>query len=207
MFPGPRADTSGRNVALAHTHPIVPGARRSPAAAGATGPAADLAWERAQEQAAIAYRAGDPITPMRLWAAALDIAEKHFGRGDPRLASSLTNNALVMRRRGQDYQAKRMFHDALEVWDASWRWIHLMTPERAADGARGSDHLDVYERDARAWFNALARQGRKATMALERHNRLPASGLDEWFEIKPKRMSDLRKLLGAVLLVAPRPRA
>ena len=191
---------------MAHPSSIVPGARWSPSAAGAAGFAADLAWERAQEQAAIAWRAGDPITPTRLWAAALDIAKKHFGPGDPRLASSLTNNGLVMRRR-QDYQAKRLFQDALDVWDASWRWIHLMTPARAGDGAQGPDHLDVYDRDARAWFNALARQGRAATVALESHDRLPGSGLDEWFDLKPTRMSDLRKLLGAVLLIAPRPRA
>ena len=44
-------------------------------------------------------------------------------------------------------------------------------------------------------------------MALDCHGRLPASGLDDWFEFKPQRMSDLRKLLGAVLLIAPRPRA
>ena len=192
---------------MADTNSIVPGARRFPHPASATGFAADLAWERAQEQAAIAYRAGDPITPTRLWAAALDIAEKHYGPGDPRLASSLTNNGLVLRRRRQDHQAKRMFQDALDVWDASWRWIHLMTPEWAGDGAHGSDHLDIYDPDARAWFNALARQGRAATVALESHDRLPASGLDEWFELKPQRMSDLRRLLGAVLLIAPSPRA
>ena len=192
---------------MAHTNWIVPGASTSPSAASATEFAADVAWERAQEQAAIAYRAGDPITPTRLWAAALDIADKRFGRGDPRLASSLTNNALVMRRRRQDYQAKKMLHDALEAWDDSWRWIHLMTPDRPSNGARRSDHLDIYGPDARAWFNALARQGRAATMALERYDRLPASGLDEWFEIKPKRMSDVRKLLGAVLLIAPKARA
>ena len=192
---------------MAHPNEIVRDAPRTSNAAAATGFAADLAWERAQEQAAIAYRAGDPITPTRLWAAALDIAEKRFGRGDPRLASSLTNNALVMRRRRQDYQAKRMFHDALAAWDDSWRWIHLMTPDRPSGGARRSDHLDIYGPDARAWFDALARQGRAATMALERYDRLPTSGLDDWFEIKPKRMSDLRKLLGAVLLIAPKPRA
>jgi hypothetical protein len=192
---------------VAETNSIVPGPRRLPNPASATKFAADLAWERAQEQAAIAYRAGDPITPTRLWAAALDIAGKHFGPGDPRLASSLTNNALVMRRRRHDFEAKTMFQDALDVWDASWRWIHLMTPEWAGDGAHGSDHLDIYDHDARAWFNALARQGRAVTMAIESHDRLLASGLDEWFEMKPKRMSDLRRLLGAVLLIAPRPRA
>jgi hypothetical protein len=169
--------------------------------------AADLAWERSQEQAAIAFRAGDPINPPRLWATALDIAEKQFGRGDPRLASSLTNQALAMRRRREDYQAQKLFREALDVWDDSWRWIHLMTSGRPGNRARRSDHLDVYGRDARAWFNALARQGRAATVALERHDEPLARGLDEWFALKPSRMGDLRRLLGAVLLIAPKPRA
>jgi hypothetical protein len=33
-----------------------------------------------------------------------------------------------------------------------------------------------------------------------------ATGLDAWFAIKPDRISDLRRLLGAVLLIAPKPR-
>jgi hypothetical protein len=202
-----RPKTSREEGAVAHANSIVRGASATPSAASAVASAADLAWERYQEQAAIAYRAGDPITPSRLWAAALDIAENHFGRGDPRLASSLTNQALVMRRRRHDYQAQKLLRDALDVWDDSWRWIHLMTPDHAARGTRRSDHLDIYGRDARAWFNALARQGRAATMALEHRDELPANGLDEWFALKPKRMSDLRRLLGAVLLIAPKPRA
>ena len=199
--------TSQEEGAVAQTNSIVRGATATPGAASAVANGADLAWERYQEQAAIAFRAGDPITSSRLWAAALDLAEKHFGRGDPRLASSLTNQALVMRRRRQDYQAQKLFRDALDVWDDSWRWIHLMTPGRAPGDTRRSDHLDIYGRDARAWFNALAHQGRAATEAIERQDALPAGGLDEWFAIKPKRMGDLRRLLGAVLLIAPRPRA
>ena len=191
---------------MAHANSIVRGATDTPGAARAVASAADLAWERYQEQAAIAYRAGDPITPSRLWAAALEIAEKHFGRGDPRLATSLTNHALVMRRRRHDYQAQKLFRGALDVWDDSWRWIHLMTPDRTRSETRRTDYLDIYEPDARAWFNALARQGRAATMALERYDEPLANGLDEWFAIKPNRMGDLRRLLGAVLLIAPKPR-
>jgi hypothetical protein len=202
-----RLRTGQEESALAQAISIVRGASGTPSTARAVATAADLAWERYQEQAAIAYRAGDPITPSRLWSSALDIAEKHFGRGDPRLASSLTNHALVMRRRRHDYQAQKLFREALNVWDDSWRWIHLMTPDRAARGTRRSDRLDIYGRDTRAWFNALAQQGRAATVALEHRDALPAHGLDEWFGIKPKRMSDLRRLLGAVLLIAPKPRA
>jgi hypothetical protein len=167
---------------------------------------ADLAWERCQEQAAIAFRAGDAILPPRLWAEALAIARKRFGRGDPRLASSLTNQALVLRRRRQEYQAKMLFQEALDVWDDSWRWIHLMTPGPAPVGLGRSDHLEVYGPVARAWFHALARQGRAATVALEhRDQRMPVR-LEEWFALRPRRLSDLRKLLAAVLLIAPQPR-
>jgi hypothetical protein len=194
--------------AVAYANSNVGGATAAPSdVATAAALAADLAWERYQEQAAIAFRAGDPINSPRLWAAALDIAENHFGRGDPRLASSLTNQALATRRRRLDYQAQKLFREALDVWDDSWRWIHLMTSGRPSDAARRSDQLDVYSRDARAWFNALARQGRAATMALERYDEPLARGLDEWFALKPSRMSDLRRLLGAVLLIAPKPRA
>jgi hypothetical protein len=198
--------TSREEAAVADANSIVRGATSTQGLARAAANAADLAWERHQEQAAIGYRAGDPITPPRLWAAALDIAEKRFARGDPRLAASLTNQALVMRRRRQDYQAQKLFRSALEVWNDSWRWIHLMTPDRAAAATQRTDHLGVYGPDARAWFNALAAKGRAATEAIERRDALPTNGLDQWFAIKPKQMSDLRRLLGAVLLIAPKPR-
>ena len=169
--------------------------------------AADLAWERCQEQAALAYRAGDTPTASRLWADALEIAIKHFGRGDPRLAASLTNQALVMRRRRQDYQAKRLFDDAFAVWAHSWCWILLMTPGHPASLPQSahSEQLEIYDTTARAYFSALAERGRLATERLERCDELPEEGLADWLELKPKRLSDLRKLLAGVLLIAPAP--
>lgn len=168
--------------------------------------AADLAWESCQERAALAYRAGDVATAARLWEQGLAIARKHFGRGDPRLASSLTNQALVMRRRRHDYQAQQLFEEAFVVWEASWRWIYLMTPGGGATPRRSaqSDQLGVYDEAARAHFNALADRGCAATAWLERHDAMLDDGLAEWFELKPRRCSDLRKLLAAVLLIAPK---
>jgi hypothetical protein len=169
--------------------------------------AADLAWESCQERAALAFRSGDVATAARLWEQGLAIARKHFGRGDPRLASSLTNQALVMRRRRHDYQAQQLFDEAFVVWEASWRWIYLMTPGDRAEPRRSaqSDRLGVYDPAARAHLTALAERGCAATAWLERHDQLPADSLDEWLEIKPRRLSDLRKLLAAVLLIAPKP--
>ena len=168
---------------------------------------ADLAWERCQEQAALAYRSGNVVAASRLWAEALETARKHFGRGDPRLATSLTNQALVMRRGRDEVQARRLFEDALLAWDDSWRWILLMTPGHPASlpQAAHSDQLEIYDETARAYFTALAERGRLATERLERYDELPKGGLAEWLELKPKRLSDLRKLLAAVLLIAPDP--
>ena len=194
---------------MAVVQPIASGgsAGDHPATAAASFAAADLAWERCQEQAALAYRGGDAVAASRLWAEALDIATKHFDRGDPRLAASLTNQALVMRRRRQDFQAKRLFEDAFLVWADCWRWILLMTPGHPADlpHAAHSDQLEIYDATARAYFTALAARGRAATARLERYDELPQEGLAEWLELKPKRLSDLRKLLAAVLLIAPDP--
>jgi len=168
--------------------------------------AADLAWERAQEQAALAFRAGDAAAAVRLWEQSLAIAEQHFGRGDPRRAASLTNQALVMRRQRQDYQAKRLFEDALAAWGDSWRWIHVMTPRPAGAWQRleHTNQLEVYDPGARSAFSALAERGRVATARLERYDELPEGGLAAWFDLRPRRMNDLRKLLAAVLLIAPR---
>jgi hypothetical protein len=176
---------------------------RGPAGAFA---ASDLAWERCQEQAALAFRAGDAAHAARLWGQALTIAEQHFERGDPRLAASLTNQALVMRRQRQDYQAKRLFEDAILAWGETWRWIHLMTPRPAgvAGQLEASNQLEIYDARQRRAFTALAERGRLVTLRLERHDELPRGGLVERLDIKPRRMTDLRKLLAAVLLIAPK---
>ncbi|HSA79302.1 MAG TPA: hypothetical protein VLE23_00685 [Geminicoccaceae bacterium] len=184
----------------------VPAAGSTPAALAAGSSAADLAWERCQEQAALAYRAGGVAAAARAWEQALAIARRHFGRGDPRLAASLTNQALVMRRRGHQYQAKRLFEEAFLVWADSWRWIYLMTPGGQTTSQQGQvDRLATYDHMARAWFIALAERGCAATALLERFDQLPKDGFAQWLEIKPRRLSDLRKLLAAVLLIAPRP--
>jgi hypothetical protein len=171
---------------------------------------ADLAWERSQEQAALAYRAGGARLPLGLWARGLEIAERQFGRGDPRLAASLTCRALAMRRMNQVYQAQKMFGEALAVWDETWRWVHLMSPPHgprpsqfARWPARGRPGL--YKPEARAWFAALAGQGRAVTAALERYDVLPMDGLALWFAIKPRELTDVRKLLAAVLLLPGHP--
>lgn len=178
---------------------------------GATPPvgctAPDLAWERNLEQAAITFLAGDAVMPPLLWARGLDIAERHFAPGDPRLACSLTNRAFALRRQGERFESNKMFKDARVAWSETWRWIRLMTPRRARLGSTpaGAESLPVYDHATQQWLFALAAKGLAATDAIEGYDRLPARGVKLWLDLKPTAFSDLRKLLGAVLLIVSRP--
>jgi hypothetical protein len=162
---------------------------------------ADILWEISQEQAALALRAGGVGAATEHWARALEIADRYFERGDPRLAASLTNHAVVLRRRRQVHQANRMFNQALEVWAEGRRWIELMSCPAPAGGASEAR----YDRVSRATFTALLAKGQAATSTLASYRRLPEDLTGPWFELRPGRFTDLRKLLAAVLLIVPVP--
>jgi len=169
--------------------------------------AADLAWERNLEQAAIAFEAGDAVMPPVLWARGLDIAERHFASGDPRLACSLTNRAFALRRQGERFESNKMFKDARGAWSETWRWVRLMTPGGATLGhpTGGAGPLPVYDHAAQEVLFALAARGLATTDAIEGYDRLPAQGVKQWLAMKPRAFSDLRRLLGAVLLIVSNP--
>jgi hypothetical protein len=169
--------------------------------------AADLAWERNLEQAAIAFEAGDPVMPPVLWARGLDIAERHFASGDPRLACSLTNRAFALRRQGERFESNKMFKDARAAWSETWRWVRLMTPGAAVLGrpTGGAESLPVYDHATQEVLFALAARGLATTDAIEGYDRLPAQGVKLWLDMKPRAFSDLRRLLGAVLLIVSNP--
>ena len=159
--------------------------------------AADLVWEQGQETALRGYRAGDVRLAARHWRRALAVAQEHFAPDDPRLAASLTNYGLLLRRQGQHFQAGRHFRDALDVWDRAWRWISLMTPPGQPDVC--------YDDATQAEFRALVELGRAATLMIEARGELPRGRLERWLAECPKRGGDLRKLLAAVFLIASQP--
>jgi hypothetical protein len=77
--------------------------------------ATDPTWGRCQERAAEAFVSGDGDAPHHPWARTLQIAEERFARRDPKLATNLVDQALVLRRLGQVRQARQVFDDALQV--------------------------------------------------------------------------------------------
>lgn len=159
--------------------------------------AADLAWEQVSETAVRAYRAGGVEGALLRWQRGLAIAREHFEPGDPRLATSLTNHAFALRGQGEAFQSRRHFALAEEAFAQSWRWIALMRP------AGGSESR--YEEAALESFARLVASLRSAATAIEARDELPLGLLERWRVERSVRGSDVRKLLGASLLLVSHP--
>lgn len=158
----------------------------------------DLTWERLQEQAMHAFRAGDTAIATANWAKALEIAERYFDRGDPRLAASRSNQAFSLMRQKQIHQANTLFQQAIAAWEASWRWVPLMVAPRLPDDIESLPYGKAVQDE----FYGFIKQGKHMTEALQQEQRLPVGGLEEWQEVKPHSMTDVRKLFAAVFLMA-----
>jgi|GEM_PF-5033084 len=157
----------------------------------------DVTWERAQEQAMHAFKVRNADGARTGWAKALDIAERHFERGDPRLASSLSNHAFSLLRQGQDHQANMYFQRALIAWEESWRWIPWMTPSSSVDESEAAP----YDQGTQDAFYALVKQGKTITERTFRERQLPDVDNDDWSAVKPKSMNDVRRLFSAIFLM------
>jgi hypothetical protein len=157
----------------------------------------DLTWERAQEQAILAFRSQHAVAARAHWQRALEIAERHFERGDPRIAASLSNHAFALFGQKQIHQANVYFQRAMDAWEDSWRWIPWMTPATGPGGTAPAP----YHRAAHDGFYALIGQGRAITETLWRERRLPEAPGDDWQQVKPRGMNDIRRLFAAVFLM------
>ncbi len=158
---------------------------------------AELTWERHQEHALEAFRTGDATSARSNWAKALEIAERHFERGDPRIAASLNNHAFALVRREQIHQANTCFSQAMIAWEESWRWIPWMAPSTKP----GELEAAPYDKETQEGFYALIRRGRDITEKLWRENQLSEAEGDDWAAVKPKTMTDIRRLFSAVFLM------
>lgn len=157
----------------------------------------DSSWERVQEHALRAFRCRNIIAAKHSWNQAFGIAKDHFERGDPRLATSCTNQAFSLLRQGQTHQGYLLFNEAIRCWEDSWRWVPLMVPPRHAD--RQSERH--YTEKARQEFYTLTKKGQAITEGIMK-GRLATGGLEGWREHKPKSICDVRRLISAVFLIA-----
>ena len=157
---------------------------------------ADFAWEQSQEAALRAFRAGGTETAVLHWRRGLAIARQQFDPSDPRLAVSFTNCAFVQARRGDRFLALRDFQEAEEGFESSWRWVLKMRPQ--------DDPEEVYDEATSARFRMLLKCTAQNSRDIWRTGELPVGLFERWRSDRPGRGCDLRKLLGAVLLIASR---
>jgi hypothetical protein len=169
----------------------------------------ELTWELVQETAAEALMADDWKQAVSLWAFGLDLARTTFDASDPRLATSLANQAAALRRAGEDAAADALFDEALAVWACSGPWVLALAPERRARSSTFHLRLETrhpggYDQHARARHTALAEEGRAAAQALKDGGQSSRGALARWRKERPAGYVDARKLLAAVLLLADR---
>lgn len=169
----------------------------------------DLSWEWRCEQAAEADLASDHEGAAAHWAAALRLARRHFSEADPRLATSMCNHAVGLRRAGEKDAAAWLFQAGVNAWNAAPLWVGAMRLDRLAGSSifhlrLERRHAELYARQQRGEWLALARAGHADAAALAdgratggRHR------LERWRALRPQGYTDSRKLMAAAWLLAP----
>ena len=168
--------------------------------------AADLDWERLQEEANLRYRSGDAARAAKLWRRAGWIGLWRFRASDPRRATTLANLALADRLAGREARARRRYAKARRIWGEVDSFIAAM---RIAPRARSSlfhlrmeaKHRDTYRQNMRVRMTAFARETAEALTALERAEPVTCRLYERWRGEKPAVFDDTRKLLAAALLI------
>ena len=164
---------------------------------------AELIWEQIQEAAGQASVQGDHTEALELWRGAVDVAEEYLVDNDPRRATSLCNLGVAQTRAGED--AQELFAEALRLWDRCGPWIGSLRPERRARSSTfhlrlERKHPKGYDYFSERRLQRLVEEGRAAVEDRFAGSVDPSLRLERWCKERPPGFTDLRKLLGAVLL-------
>lgn len=168
---------------------------------------AELIWEQIQEAAAEAHAACDPEDAGALWLGALEVAREHFEHNDPRLATSLLNCAMDKRRAGDHVAAQTLLDEAKRVWSKSGAWVDTLRSERHARSSTfhlrlQAKHRGAYDRFSKERFAALQSEAQDVIQACENGIGGESDRLARWRRERPAGLTDMRKMLAAVLLLA-----
>jgi hypothetical protein len=154
----------------------------------------DLRWESLQLSGSAEDRAE-----------ALRLARQAFRKDDPRLAASLINCAANLP--PDDGARDALLREAFGIWRGCETWLAEMKPERRARSSTYHLRMEAkypggYDRFSEERHRALAEEGLRAAEA----HLAGAAWPDQrarWEKERPEGFNDLRKLLAAVLLIAP----
>ena len=160
----------------------------------------ELYWE--ELSAAALALLGKPEAA-EYWREAARTAPDTFAPGDPRLATSLANLALV-ETRGAD----NLLAEAVTVWQASASWLADLRPERRARSSLfhlrlARRHLGGYDHWSRARYADLHAEGARRVAQCQSGVLSLTDPYADWRARRPADFDDGRRLAGAVLLIAP----
>lgn len=201
--PRPASTTSFLNTLLPASDPEL-------AAALAAGwKDCDLGWERLQEQASSVLCGGDATGAIRLWRRGWWLALMCFPTDDPRYATSLANAGMAARLAGNESLARVRYSRALRLWGQVPDWVERMNIARRARSSTMHLRLEAaYWEDYKASIRSRAMGfAREAAACLDAGSRSAPANLrlhDHWRGERPAAFDDLRKFLGAALLLAAR---
>lgn len=171
---------------------------------------ADLEWERLTEAAFTALAEGKNDSAGSSIAAALRLARAEFAVNDPRLAASLSNQAAIVAADGNG-GADKIRAAAAHTWAACDGWIEAMTAPRTARSSMF--HLRMERLHRPAYEERWRVRGRELLAALREEicgdapqalvgPEAAAARLARWHRERPVTLSDPRKLMAAVILLA-----
>lgn len=174
---------------------------------------ADLEWERLSEDALSALALGRIDDAGNGFATALRLARAEFAANDPRLAASLSNQAAAVAALDSEMAAGQTRAAARQAWTACDGWVEKMTAPRTARSSMfhlrmERLHRPAYEERWRVKGRELLADVREDVCvgdALELVDREQAAArLERWHRERPVTLSDPRKLMAAVILLAAR---
>lgn len=171
---------------------------------------ADLEWERQTEEA-LAALSEERIDEARAgFASALRLARAEFGLNDPRLAASLSNQAAAVAT-ADGGGAGQIKAAAAQAWSACDGWIDKMTAPRTARSSMfhlrmERLHRPAYEERWRVKGRELLSDVREELCTDETLELVgpheAADRVARWHRERPVTLSDPRKLMASVILLA-----
>lgn len=167
----------------------------------------DLGWERLQERAESALRAGNGASAAGLWRRGWWLARLRFSTDDPRYAASLANAGMAARLTGNEPLARLRYARALQLWGAVPDWVERMSIARRARSSTAHLRLEAaywedYKASIRRRAMGFAREAAACLDAGARGTPVTFELHERWRGERPAAFDDLRKFLGAALLLA-----
>ncbi len=171
---------------------------------------ADLFWERLQERANQLVERNRPYAAALRFVLADAAALLCFDTSDPRRATSTANLAFAFRCLRLERAARRFYRIAISDWSSVPRMIEDLEIRPQARSSlyhlrMEARHWETYKENRRVRLRSIAAETASCLEALRGKRPVPHRLFSRWLGEKPPIPDDVRKLLGACLLVASPP--